>query len=80
MTWSISARRIRSGSWKARDENDRHEGILINAYGGLDAVHVGHLDVGDDQVRLFLPAALHQLGPRAGHDDHLVPQPGQHLA
>ena len=50
---------------------------LVDPRGGVDAVHVGHLDVGDHQVGPRGAALLDQLPAVAGHGDDLVAQSGQ---
>ena len=47
--------------------------------GRFDAVHVGHLDVGDDQVRSSGRADLDQLAAVSGDGDHVVAQERQDL-
>jgi hypothetical protein len=49
---------------------------VVDGLRGLDAVHVGHLDVGDDQVRGGRPTQLDQR--LAGRDGgNLVPGAGE---
>ena len=47
--------------------------------GRFDSVHVGHLDVGDDQVGASGSAQLHQLAAVSGDGDHLVAQEREDL-
>ena len=77
--WSASARAISSGVVVGRHQDDRDRPLPVDLRGGVDAVHVGHLDVGDDQVGLDVPALLDQLAAVLGHGDDLVAQAGQDL-
>ena len=53
--------------------------VAVDLRGGVDAVHVGHLDVGDDQVGMGGGAQLDQLAAVLGHGDDLVAQERQDL-
>jgi hypothetical protein len=55
-------------------QDDRNRPLPINAGGGVDAVHVRHLDVGDHEIGLERPALLDQVATVRGDDDGLVAQ------
>jgi hypothetical protein len=52
-----------------RDEDHGDRRVLVDLPGRVDAVHLGHLDVRDDEVGLRLPAFLDEL-PSVASDGH----------
>ena len=60
-----------------RHQDHRDRDVLADLAGGVDAVHVGHLDVGDDEVGTLLAALLDQLATRACDGHHEMPEAGQ---
>ena len=65
------------GTVVGRDQDERDRLLPADLRGGVDPVHVGHLDVGDDQVGTQGPALLDQVPAGLGHGHELVAQPGQ---
>ena len=53
--------------------------LAVDLRGGVDPVHVGHLDVGDDEVGVASGAELDQLPAGLGRADDLVAQKRQDL-
>ena len=60
-----------------RHEDDGDRLLPADRDGGVDPVHVGHLDVGDHQVGTHGPALLDQLPAGLGHGHHLMAQAGE---
>ena len=75
--WSASARSDEIGVVVGRDEDDGDRPVAVDLGGRVDAVHVGHLDVGDHQVGMLVAALLDQLAAGVGHGDDHVAQQGQ---
>ena len=57
-----------------RNQNDRCWTLLTDDIGGLNSIHYGHFDIGNDQVRLKFAAMLDQLPAGLGDGNHLMSQ------
>ena len=60
-----------------RDEDDRDRAVPADLHRRVDPVHVGHLDVGDDQVRPQSATLFDQFAAVLGRGDDLVAEQGQ---
>ena len=40
----------------SRNDNDRRVAVLIEGFGGPDAIFAGHVEISDDEVRAMLSA------------------------
>ena len=58
-------------------QDDRDRLAPADLPNGVDAVHVGHLDISDDQVGVGVAATLDQLAAVPSHDHDPVPQQWQ---
>src|SRR5262249_42020082 len=62
------------------NQDEWHRILVADLPGGIDAVHVGHLDVGNYQIGLYVTALVDQVGAVARGADDFVSEQGEDFA